>query len=59
MSPRAINAFYGVPDVEEDEYVALCHGEPNYEEIVSTLCAPSTQWKVRGNRPPTIAVKDL
>ena len=59
ISPGTINAFYQVPDIGDDEYVAYCNGEPNFEEIVSKLCAPGTQWKVRDNRPPTIATKDL
>ena len=41
-----LNHFYGLEDIEYDEYLAYVYDHVDLNEIVTTICKPSTQWKI-------------
>ncbi|KAI3453422.1 hypothetical protein Pfo_010085 [Paulownia fortunei] len=42
-----INAFYGLPDIDDDEYSTYKSNEVTFDEIISTLAYPGAQWTIK------------
>ncbi|KAI3450274.1 hypothetical protein Pfo_006939 [Paulownia fortunei] len=43
-----INAFYDLPNINEDEYSTYKSNEVNFDEIISTLAYLGAQWTIKG-----------
>ena len=41
-----LNCFYGLEDIEYDEYSAYVDDHIDLNEIVKTICKLGTQWKM-------------
>ena len=53
FSGHAINVFFNLPDIENDDYTAFLGGEIDYQEVLRTIVVPSTQWKMLDDKPVT------
>ena len=46
FSGHAINVFFNLPDIENDDYTAFLAGEIDYQEVLRTIVVPGTQWRM-------------
>ena len=46
FSGHAINVFFNLPDIENDDYTAFLGGKIDYQEVLRTIVVPSTQWRM-------------
>ena len=49
----SINRFYGLPNIENNEYIAYL-SNVDYGEVCNTLCIPGSTWKMSGWKPKTL-----
>lgn len=43
----AINAYYNLAPVENDEFTQYNEEQLNWDEVLGTLCKPGAQWTIR------------
>ena len=48
----SINIFYGLPNIENSEYIAYL-SNVDYDEVCKTLCIPGSILKMSGGKPKT------
>ena len=46
FSGHAINVFFNLPDIENDDYIAFLGGKIDYQEVLRTIVVPGTQWRM-------------
>ena len=46
FSGHAINVFFNLPDIENDDYTAFLCGKIDYKEVLRTIVVPGTQWRM-------------
>ena len=54
-----INRFYGLEDIEYDEYSAYVSDHVDLNEIVNTICKPGTQWKMSNGKATSVKTSTL
>ena len=53
FSPKAINRFFKLPDIENDEYNQFIAKQIDFEEILQEIAVPGTRWKLSDDKPIT------
>ena len=43
-----INQYFSLPNIDDDEYSTYLFEDLDWEEVITTLCKPRTQWKLSG-----------
>ena len=54
-----LNHFYGLEDIEYDEYLAYVSDQVDLNEIVNTICKPGTQWKMSNGEATSVKTSTL
>ena len=54
-----LNCFYGLEDIEYDEYLAYAYDHVDLNEIVTTICKPGTQWKMSNREAISVKTSTL
>ena len=54
-----LNCFYGLEDIEYDEYSAYVSNHVDLKEIVNTICKPGTQWKMSNREATSVKTSTL
>ena len=50
FSGHAINVFFNLPDIENDDYTAFLGGEIDYQEVLRTIAVSGTQWRMSDDK---------
>ena len=54
-----LSRFYGLENIEYDEYSAYVDDHVDLNEIINTICKPSTQWKMSNGEAISVKTSTL